>query len=353
MVKDGDNIYGEVGHTPFAKISPTSGNGPPVTSSAFFGSSVANLGDLDGDGNEDLAVGASGEDAATGGVYILFMNANLTVRTYVRLGDNESYGVKLVEGSLFGYSLANIGDLDGDNVTDIVVGVPGSNPSFALLFFLTRSGYPKQDAVMIGGKFTSSTPPLNQNTTGPWAYNATLKYRPNGPPVFYDSYFGSMLAPLGDFNGDGVLDLAVSQADKSGGNSRTYFLYLYRNGTVKYWSTLTSGYKGAPYFDHTFVSFGSSLSVIGDLDNDGVNDIAIGVKGDDDNLASQCGAAYVCFMKSDGSIKGYARLSQLQTKGQRWPSQVSGVPTFVMKRFNICDNVCLCSHSISAVHPWL
>ena len=100
----------------------------------WFGSSVTNIGDLDGDGIQDLAVGAYGDENDNGGddyegaVYILFMNTNGSVRNHTKISDGlagfepTTGGQSLGYDDAFGWSVANIGDLDGDGIQDLAVG---------------------------------------------------------------------------------------------------------------------------------------------------------------------------------------------------------------------------------------
>ena len=101
-----------------------------------FGISVANLGDLNRDGINDLAVGAAGDDTddtgGTGGtdrgaIYILFMNKAGTAPKAVAKLDSTNPNFDLNDENQFGISVANIGDLDGDGINELVVGAPGDN----------------------------------------------------------------------------------------------------------------------------------------------------------------------------------------------------------------------------------
>jgi hypothetical protein len=87
-----------------------------------LGSSVAGLGDLDGDGVEDLAAGAKFEDGPPdnrGAVWIFFMNSDGTVKSERKIDGPAG----LESGSGFGMSVAAVGDLDGDGITELAVGV--------------------------------------------------------------------------------------------------------------------------------------------------------------------------------------------------------------------------------------
>ena len=119
--------------TPYVKINQFNNNGPNLTANSKFGSSITVIGDLDNNGYDDLAVGASDESwnngidtfASTGSVYILFMSADVSVLSYVKIACLENGGPQLNALDQFGYSIAALGDFDGDSIPDIVVGAPG------------------------------------------------------------------------------------------------------------------------------------------------------------------------------------------------------------------------------------
>ena len=109
------------------KISDTQGGFTgTLDNEDFFGRSVASMGDLDGDGVGDLAVGASRDDdggETRGAVWVLFLNTNGTVKGHQKISDTEG-GFTGGPGnwSFFGNSAASLGDLDGNGVGDLAVG---------------------------------------------------------------------------------------------------------------------------------------------------------------------------------------------------------------------------------------
>ena len=122
-----DNAFaaGQISPKNTVEINDDTVSGPVLSDTDLFGESVANIGDLDGDGNTDIVVGAVFDDAGgnnRGAVHIIFLNADGTPKSTVEINDITANGPVLSDTDQFGVSVANIGDLDGDGNTDIVVG---------------------------------------------------------------------------------------------------------------------------------------------------------------------------------------------------------------------------------------
>ncbi len=106
-------------------VDDSTTNGPELANGYWFGGSVANIGDLDGDGVNDLAVGAnldSGAGSKEGAVHIMFMNTDGSVDSTVDIDSDTTNGPTLTSNDRFGSSVTEIGDLDGDGVNDLAVG---------------------------------------------------------------------------------------------------------------------------------------------------------------------------------------------------------------------------------------
>ncbi len=281
----------------FQKISDTEGSfTASLDNSDHFGLSVSALGDLDGDGVGDLAVGAYlDDDGGTdrGAVYVLFMQTDGTVKSFQKISDTAgSFTGTLDDGDLFGVSVAALGDLDGDGVIDLAVGADydddgGADRGAVYVLFMQTDGTVKsfQKISDTEGSFTATLDNID--------------------------YFGRSLAALGDLDGDGVADLAVGAcADDDGGydHGAVYVLFMKTDGTVKSFQKISDtegNFTATLSYSNTI---GTSVSALGDLDGDGVADLAMGAPEDDDGGQDR-GSVYILFMKTDGTVKSYQKIS--------------------------------------------
>ncbi|MCH7903431.1 MAG: FG-GAP repeat protein, partial [Armatimonadetes bacterium] len=171
---------------------------------------------LDGDGVGDLAVGALGDDDGgfdRGAVWVLFLNPDGTVNSHQKISDTQGgFTGILDDGDNFGFSLASLGDLDGDGVADLAVGAIGDD-----------DGGANRGAVWI----------LFLNTDGTVKSHQKISDTQGGftGPLDNGDVFGITVASLGDLDGDGIGDLAVgAQADDDGGPDRGAVWILFLDG---------------------------------------------------------------------------------------------------------------------------
>ena len=267
-------------------ISYTSTYIPDLTDNDRFGSSIANIGDQNGDGISDIMVGAPYDDATgtdTGTIHVIFMNSNGTASYVVEINDYSTNGPIVNDYDLFGSSIANIGDLNNDGVTDIAVGahsddMAGDDSGTVHVMFMNSSGR------ILG------TIEINNDTT-------------NGPVLTTRDNFGYSIANIGDLNGDGTSDIAVGTVgdDASGNDSGAiYVMFMNSNGTVSNSIKINGNTTNGPDLSIND-RFGSSVANIGDLNNDGVSDIAVGAFSDDAGGSSR-GAVHILFMNSNGTV---------------------------------------------------
>ena len=234
-----------------------------------FGWIVSSAGDLDGDGYDDLIVGAYDDDDDSGSAYVYYGSASGIDRTR----EDKLTASDRAEGDLFGISVSSAGDLDGDGYDDLVVGAyadsdNGSYSGSAYVYYGSASGIDSTSEA----KLTAS----------------------DGAEV---DLFGGSVSGAGDLDGDGYDDLVVGayNDDDNGSNSGSAYVYYGSASGID----RTSEAKLTASDGTTFDYFGGSVSGAGDLDGDGYDDLVVGAFGDNDN-GSASGSAYVYYGSSSG-----------------------------------------------------
>ena len=335
-----------------------------------FGGSTASLGDLDGDGVGDLAVGASHDDDGgdrRGAVWVLFLNKDGTVKSHQKICDTEGgftgtyWMITIASVGI----VASLGDLDGDRVGDLAVGAYLSMTTGAQTVarcgccFSTptgrssrtrRSATPKA-ASLAGWMIWRLVRQFNAASLGdldgdgvvdlavsaPWAddggldrgqvwilflnTDGTVKSQQKiGSTAggftgkLDDGIFGQSLASLGDLDGDGVGDLAAGQPWNGDGGTRrgaVWVLFLNTDGTVKSHQKISDTEGGFTGILGNWDFFGETACSLGDLDGDGVDDLAVGVPGDDDG-GPERGALWILFLNTDGTVKAHQKISDTE-----------------------------------------
>jgi hypothetical protein len=327
-----------------------SGSGDPgglLDPGDFFGIAVAGIGDFDGDGTPDIGVGAykdddggepgPGGDPATGAVWILLMNPDGTVRARSKISDTEgglsgedNPGGVLENVALFGGHVLSLGDLDGDGVTDLAVGAHRSDVPLDGLGF---------NAGRIWILFMNADATVRET-------QRISRIEGGVPPGVLDvgDRLGRTIANMGDFDGDGVVDIfAATHRDDDNGEDRgaAHLFYLNVDGTVKArrkisdavgrLSCVPTPCAGPPFNpggvlddgDH----FGRAVANLGDIDGDGVPDLAVGAPRDDDGGAGfdERGAVYVLSLfRPKGTVKFRRKISETRG-GLTGPDNPGGV----------------------------
>ena len=262
-----------------------------------FGSAIASIGDLESDGVNDLAVGAPFDDdngENRGAIWILFMDADGRVDLERKISDDEGDFIgDLDNDDQFGSAIASIGDLNNDGVLDLAVGAPrdddrGNNRGAVWILFLDALGRVVQNQKIsdLRGGFDGNLSDGDQ--------------------------FGGAVANIGDVDADGVTDLAVgAQHDDDGGDNKgaVWILFMNSDGTVKAQQKISDNEGNLDDNLESDDRFGSAVAGIGDLNGDGVNDLAVGANQDGDG-GSDRGALWILFLNTDGTVSSNQKISQ-------------------------------------------
>ena len=172
----------------------------------LFGTSCASLGDLDGNGFPEVAVGAIGDDTGSadrGAVYLLSLGPDGTEFGEPKVMADGLRGLSLTPGANFGSSVVALGDVNGDGVTDLAVGATADDTGGSA-FGSVHVLFLDPDSLLL-----ASTSKIANNLGG----------LPDNTIVDTFAGFGFSLAVLGRSPDNGLPVLAVgSTGDSSGGN---------------------------------------------------------------------------------------------------------------------------------------
>jgi hypothetical protein len=219
----------------FFEFSPAPGVVAGSHAGDAFGSAVAGVGDVDGDLVPDVVVGAPLEDSNgidAGTARVLSGATGATLFTFA--GD--------LPRDFLGAAVAAAGDVNGDGVPDIIVGLPG--PALPLAT-LTK-------ARVCSGADGSTLFTLTGTGAG--------------------DHFGAAVAGVGDLNGDGFADVVVGapDADVAAPDAGRISLFAGPDGG------LLRHIDGASAGAH----LGAAVSAAGDVDDSGLSDVLAGAPGD-------------------------------------------------------------------------
>lgn len=220
----------------------------------LFGWNISAAGDVNGDGYDDLIVGAPGYDNNRGRAYVFFgyhdftgalntINANITI--------NGS-----AQGDRFGWDVSGVGDFNKDGMDDIIIGAPGNySDKGACYIFFGNDSLP----------YFMNTIDANITVTG----------------GFPSDMLGSAVSNAGDVNNDGYTDVIIGAPGNESNTGATHIIY--GNDTVGVSIILDAINANVTFFGNNSNDyFGSSVSDAGDINNDGFDDVIIGAPGVDE-----------------------------------------------------------------------
>jgi hypothetical protein len=234
---------------------------PNMQAYGYFGGSVSGAGDVNGDGYPDVVVGADGEDAGAshaGRAYIFSGQSGGFLYT-LQSPNPESFG-------LFGYCVSEAGDLNDDGHEDLMVGAwceDGGATDAGRAYVFSGDG--------LGLLFTLQSPNAEDN-----------------------GWFGHSVSSARDANADGHDDVVVGARGEDAGAVDAGRAYVFSGDGGGLLYTLTS--PDPQYIGY----FGHSVSGAGDVNNDTYDDAIVGAPRED-TTQPEAGRAYI-FSGNDGSL---------------------------------------------------
>ncbi len=295
-------VFGKSLNFPGAQFLDLNGNNgfriEGVAAGDHSGWSVSGAGDVNGDGYDDLIVGAYGAEPNgpySGSSYVVFGKGTAFASALFLSSLNGSNGFRIDgrnAGDYSGHVVSRAGDVNGDGFGDVVVGAP----------FTNANGAGSGSVYVVFGKAKTFAPVLKLSNL-----NGNNGFRINGRSA--GDKFGFSAAAAGDFNNDGFDDVIIGAPSELPGTlSATGFAYVMFGKASGFNASMNaSSLTGSKGFRMKGVDdqgqLGNEVAAAGDVNGDGFDDVIVSA-----HLATAFGEAYVVFGKS-GTIASPFQLS--------------------------------------------
>lgn len=263
---------------------------------SYAGISVDNAGDVNGDGIDDMIIGANYAYVTgrynAGESYVVFGNssgfsANVDLATL-----NGSNGFSMrgeIDDAFTGRSVSSAGDLNGDGIDDLIIGAPYAQNSMGIY---TGAAY------VVFGRSSGFGASIDLG-----ALDGTNGFKIEG--IEEDSYTGTSVNGGGDINGDGIDDVIIGAPYAYNGGVYTGEAYVVFGKNSAFSANLdlstlngTNGFAIRGVSDDDYAGF--SVDFAGDINGDGIDDAIIGAPSREVGAKYDVGSAYVVFGRNTG-----------------------------------------------------
>jgi hypothetical protein len=288
-------------------IPTTSAQGISIAGPISSGFAISGAGDVNGDGFDDIVIGAPGANHDSGIVYVVYGSTNPRNISLTSLTSDQGFTMygsgKPTTNNPYadtaGIAVSGAGDFNNDGYSDLVVGASYVNSGTGEIFIVY--GSKDMDGIIVLDAITDEQ--------GVKIFGAS-----SGDQAGFSVSGGS------DLNGDGVDDVVVGALYANKGFGGAYVIYGSSfPAPIVHLSALStaSGYSivGVGYYGST----GFSLSSAGDINRDGYKDIVIGIpyfnNVNGKTIVSYVGSAYILFGQASGQtsfdLAGISAINQI------------------------------------------
>lgn len=316
----------------FRKISETNGNlSTPLTNQGMFGFLSETL-------LENKLISGAPFDG-NGAFYLIELDEDGAAASSVKVSASDFTYFDSFSNAEFGTAALELSDRNNDGEPDYIIGAPGHQSSGALFLLLsTPEGFELVSldlplemlgAAKIGSHLAQEDGKIyipsshgagsifvcTISATNELVYSTEIgsSHQLLSEKLDEGDRFGSGVS-FGDMNGDGITDIICGAPGDDDQDTNFGAVYtLYRDGAgqitrIQKISRLEGDFNGFMNIDD---EFGISVRCIGDLDQNGAPDLAVGAPGDDDG-GIDIGAVWIIFMRTDGTVKNHKKINRLE-----------------------------------------
>ena len=250
------------------------------------GFSVSDAGDVNGDGFDDLIIGAPGIDSnreKSGAGYVVFGKSagfngtfdlsSLNGNYGFRLNDNDNINVYLAE--LLGHAVSSAGDVNGDGFDDVMIGAPladgyeGDYAGICYVVFGKASGFTSVLNLSMLNTSNGLGASGDHGNESSRIINTSTGFSVDGG---HGHEIGRIISNAGDINGDGFDDLIFSryfEGMETSYSGPRFVVFGKAEGVPD---------KPVYFWEPEYASWGGTVSGAGDVNGDGIDDLIMGAK---------------------------------------------------------------------------